>query len=174
MYSADWSKEDPTVYIADTGVKPILWNGTTFPLPGLCDAAAAFPAIQPFGRVLSDWIAYDGCDSLYSAAADNSAVYVAGHNRWFHNANACNKAGPGAIPAPGLAGLTPGPTPTDGSLIPNSAGTAGLYSRSRGHGADDMLLTGAGLWIASDNFGGGTSCGGKAGFSGLCFLPYTS
>jgi hypothetical protein len=37
-----------------------------------------------------------------------------------------------------------------------------------------MLLTSAGLWIASDNFGGNTSCGGKSGFSGLCFLPYTS
>ena len=37
-----------------------------------------------------------------------------------------------------------------------------------------MLLTTAGLWIASDNFGGKTSCGGQAGFSGLCFLPYTS
>ena len=99
---------------------------------------------------------------------------MAGHNRWFNNQNACNKMGPGAIPAPGLAGLypSPGPTPTPGTLIENSANTAGLYSRSRGHGADDMLLTGAGLWIASDNFGGGTSCGGKSGFSGLCFLPY--
>jgi len=95
---------------------------------------------------------------------------VAGHNRWFNNANACNKAGPGAIPAPGLAGLTPGAA--GGSLILNSGGTAGLYSRSRGHGADDMLLTSAGLWIASDNFGGNTSCGGKSGFAGLCFLPY--
>jgi hypothetical protein len=37
-----------------------------------------------------------------------------------------------------------------------------------------MLLNGDGLWIASDNFGGGTSCGGQAGFSGLCFLPYPS
>ena len=35
-----------------------------------------------------------------------------------------------------------------------------------------MLLTSAGLWIASDNFGGNTSCGGKSGFAGLCFLPY--
>ena len=80
--------------------------------------------------------------------------------------------GPGAIPAPGLAGLTPGPA--GGSLIRNSAGTAGLYSRSRGHGSDDMVITSAGMWIASDNFGGGTSCGGQAGFSGLCFLPYPS
>ena len=165
--AAAWSPGDSTVYIADTGVKALLWNGT-FPLVGLCDAAAAFPATQ--ARVFSDWIAYTGCDSLYSAAADNGAVYVAGHNRWFNNANACNKAGPGAIPAPGLAGLTPGAA--GGSLILNSGGTAGLYSRSRGHGADDMLLTSAGLWIASDNFGGNTSCGGKSGFAGLCFLPY--
>jgi hypothetical protein len=139
-------------------------------MPGMCDAAAAFPATQ--SQVFSDWIAYDGCDSLYSVAADDSAVYVSGHNRWFNNQNQCNKAGPGAIPAPGLAGLTPGPA--GGSLILNSAGTAGLYSRSRGHGSDDMVITGAGLWIASDNFGGKTSCGGQAGFSGLCFLPYTS
>jgi hypothetical protein len=165
--AAAWSPDDKTVYVADTGFRAILWNGT-FPLVGLCDAAAAFPATQ--ARVFSDWIAYDGCDSLYSAAADGSALYVAGHNRWFNNKNQCNKAGPGAIPAPGLAGLTPGPS--GGKLILNSAGTAGLYSRSRGRGADDMLLTSAGLWIASDNFGGATSCGGKPGFAGLCFLPY--
>ena len=169
IHAAAWSPDDSEVYIADTGVKPILWDGKTFPLPGLCDGAAAFPATQT--SVLADWIALDGCDSLYSVAADSSAVYVAGHNRWFHNTMACNKAGPGAIPAPGLAGLQPGPT--GGGLIENSpADTAGLYSRSRGHGADDMLLTTAGLWIASDNFGGGTSCGGQPGFSGLCFLPY--
>jgi hypothetical protein len=169
IHAAAWSPDDQKIYIADTGVKAILWNGTP-PLVGLCDAAAAFPAT--LSLVFSDWIAYDGCDSLYSVAAGGNAVYVAGHNRWFNNQNACNKAGTGAIPAPGLAGLTPGPT--GGSLILNSPGTAGLYSRSRGHGADDMLLTADGLWIASDNFGGGTSCGGQAGFSGLCFLPYPS
>jgi hypothetical protein len=169
VHAAAWSPDDTEIYLADTGVKPILWNGT-FPLVGLCDAAAAFPATQ--SQVFSDWIAYDGCDSLYSVAADDSAVYVSGHNRWFNNQNQCNKAGPGAIPAPGLAGLTPGPA--GGALILNQAGTAGLYSRSRGHGSDDMVITGAGLWIASDNFGGKTSCGGQAGFSGLCFLPYPS
>jgi hypothetical protein len=169
IHAAAWSPDDQKIYLADTGVKPILWNGT-FPLVGLCDAAAAFPATQ--GQVFHDWIAYDGCDSLYSVAAGGDAVYVAGHNRWFNNQNQCNKVGPGAIPGPGLAGLTPGPT--GGSLILNSASTAGLYSRSRGHGADDMLLNSDGLWIASDNFGGGTSCGGQAGFSGLCFLPFPS
>ena len=170
IHAAAWSPGDTEIYIADTGVKPILWNGQGAIPGGLCDAAAAFPATQT--QVFSDWIAYDGCDSLYSAAADDSAVYVSGHNRWFNNANQCNKAGPGAIPAPGLAGLTPGSA--GGSLILNSGGTAGLYSRSRGHGSDDMVITSAGMWIASDNFGGGTSCGGQAGFSGLCFLPYPS
>jgi len=169
VHAAAWSPDDSEIYLADTGVKPILWNGT-FPMVGMCDAAAAFPATQT--QVFPDWIAYDGCDSLYSVAADDSAVYVSGHNRWFNNQNQCNKAGPGAIPAPGLAGLTPGPA--GGSLILNSAGTAGLYSRSRGHGSDDMVITSAGLWIASDNFGGKTSCGGQAGFSGLCYLQYPS
>ena len=169
VHAAAWSPDDSEIYLADTGVKPILWNGT-FPMVGMCDAAAAFPATQT--QVFSDWIAYDGCDSLYSAAADDSAVYVSGHNRWFNNQNQCNKAGPGAIPAPGLAGLTPGPA--GGSLILNSAGTAGLYSRSRGHGSDDMIFAVNGLWIASDNFDGGTSCGGQSGFSGLCYLQYPS
>jgi hypothetical protein len=168
IHAAAWSPDDSEIYIADTGFQAWNWDGS-YPLVGLCDAAAAFPATQK--EVTHDWLTYDGCDSLYSAAAGASAVYVAGHNRWFPNPDACNRRGPGAIPAPGLAGLTPGPT--GGSLITNAAGTAGLYSRSRGHGADDMLLTSAGLWIASDNFGGGISCGGKAGYAGICFLPYS-
>jgi hypothetical protein len=167
IHAAAWSPDDSTIYIADTGFHAWNWNGT-FPMPGLCDAAASFPATQK--EVLHNWIANDGCDSLYSVAADASAVYVAGHNRWFPNGNACNAQGPGAIPAPGLAGLTP----ATGSLVLNSASNAGLYSRSRGHGADDMLLTSAGLWIASDNFGGQTSCGGVSGYAGICFLPYSS
>jgi hypothetical protein len=166
--AAAWSPGDTEIYTATTGFHPYNWNGK-FPLVGLCDSAAAFPATQT--EVSHDWINYTGCDSLYSAAADNFAVYVAGHNRWFDNPNACNKAGTGAIPAPGLAGLKPA-GPTNNNLITNTAGTAGLYSRSRGHGADDMLLTSAGLWIASDDFGGNTSCGGVSGFSGICFLSY--
>ena len=37
-----------------------------------------------------------------------------------------------------------------------------------------MLLTRAGLWLASDNFAGYTNCGGVHGYSGICFLPYPS
>ena len=59
-----------------------------------------------------------------------------------------------------------------GTLRRISAGTAGIYSRDRGLGADDMLLTSAGLWIASDNQAGSNMCGGVSGLSGICFLPY--
>jgi hypothetical protein len=162
--AAAWSPDDSTVFIATTGFQPWNWNGK-FPIPGLCDDAAAFPATQ--AEVLHKWINPDGCDSLHSAATDAHALYVAGHNRWFDNPKGCNRAGPGAIPAVGLAGLTHG-----GSLITNSAGTAGRYSRGRGFGADDMLVTSAGLWIASDNFDKTDTCGGLHGFAGICFLRY--
>jgi hypothetical protein len=72
----------------------------------------------------------------------------------------------GAIPAPGLGGFTP-----DGSLLTNGNRTQGRYSRARGLGADDMLRTSAGLWIASDNFDGSVTCGGVPGHAGICFLP---
>jgi hypothetical protein len=164
--AAAWSPDDSTIYIADTGYHP--WNLPTgsYPRSGLCDAVAAFPSTHT--EVLHLWINYTGCNSLYSAAADSSAVYVGGHERWADNSDGCKFAGPGAIPAPGMGGFDP----ANGALLMNSAGTAGLYSRGRGHGADDMLLTSAGLWIASDNFEGTNTCGGVSGHAGICFLPY--
>jgi hypothetical protein len=113
-----------------------------------------------------NWVNYTGCDSLSSAAADGSTVYVGGHERWADNPEGCNHRGPGALPAQGMGGFTPG-----GSLLKNSSGTQGRYSRARGLGADDMLRTSAGLWIASDNFDGASSCGGVTGHAGICFLP---
>jgi Domain of unknown function (DUF5122) beta-propeller len=91
--AAAFSPDGSTVYVADTGFAPLGWN-KTFPLTGICDAVAAFPASR-VGGLAHEWVNYTGCDSLYSVAADPSAVYVAGHNRWFNNQNACNKAGPG-------------------------------------------------------------------------------
>jgi hypothetical protein len=165
--AASWSPNDATVYIADTGFHP--WNLATgsFPRSGLCDAVAAFPATQ--SEVLHKWINYTGCNSLYSTAADSSAVYAGGHEQWADDSQGCKDAGPGAISAPGTGGFHP----TTGALWLNAAGTAGRYSRGRGHGADDMLLTGAGLWIASDNYEGTNTCGGVSGHAGICFLPYS-
>jgi hypothetical protein len=163
--AAAWSPGGSTVYTAATGFSP--WNWTAAkPRIGLCDSVAAFSSGQ--SEQTHQWINYTGCDSLYSVAADSSAVYIGGHERWANNSNGCNHPGTRSVPAPGLGGFSP-----SGTLMKNASGTAGLYSRSRGNGADDLLVTGAGLWIASDNFGGNTSCGGVSGFSGICFLPNT-
>jgi hypothetical protein len=165
--AAAWSPDGSTVYVADTGKRPYNWN-KKFPLTSLCDVAAAFPATRT-GGLSHEWVNYTGCYSLFSVAADSSAVYVAGHELYGDNPNACKAAGPGSFPAPGLGGLTPGPS--GGALILNASHTAGLYSRGRGFGADDMLITKAGLWIASDNFEGTDTCGGVSGHAGICFLP---
>ncbi len=156
--AAAWSPTDSAVYLADTGYRP--WNSTVNdPRSGLCDSASAWPATQKSVRHL--WINYTGCDSLYSVAADSAAVYFAGHERWSQNPDGCDMAGPGAISAPGFEGLSP----KTGALTFNP-------TRARGLGADDMLLTTAGLWIASDNFDDSNMCGGVDNLAGICLLPY--
>ena len=161
--AAGWSPDDSTVYVADTGDHPLNWTNGSFPLTGLCDAAAAFPATQK--SVSHSWIEYTGCDSYYSVAADDGAVYVGGHQRWAQNPNGCNTAGPGAIADPGLQGLNP-----SNGTVETSGGTP-LYSSSKAN-ADDMLITSAGLWIASTNRFGSDVCDGVSGHAGICFLPY--
>ena len=105
------------------------------------------------------------CDT---AMADRHAAYFGGHERYSMNPNACDTLGPGGYNAPGMEGLNP----ANGALFINSSGSAGYYSRARGLGADDMLVTSAGLWIASDNLDGSDTCGGVSGHAGICFLPY--
>jgi hypothetical protein len=163
--TAAWAPDQSAIYIADTGLHLLSWNGK-FPLTGLCDAAAAFPAKR--SMVSPTWVNYTGCDSLYSIAASATAVYVAGHPRWSQNANGCNDAGPGAINDRGLQGLWP----RTGHTIVSGKRNQGRYTMARAN-ADDMLLTGAGLWIASTNRFGLVSCGNVGGHAGICFLPYT-
>jgi hypothetical protein len=162
--AAAWSPDDRTVYIATTGLKP--WNsGSGFPLRGLCDAASAFSATGSPPAL--KWTNYTGCDSLYAVAADSSAAYFAGHERWSQNPDGCNRQGPGAIASPGMEGLSP----ATGHLLLNAQHRS-MYTRDRGLGADDMLITSAGLWIASDNFNGSQMCGSVQNLAGICFLPY--
>ena len=163
--SAAWSPDDSTVYVATTGFH-VVGGSSNGARSGPCDAALAYPATQ--ASVAHKWINYTGCDSLYSAAADTHAVYFGGHERYSMNPNGCNTLGPGGYNAPGLEGLDP----ANGALYTNSAGSAGYYSRARGLGAEDMLATSAGLWIASDNLDGSDTCGGQSGHAGICFLPY--
>jgi hypothetical protein len=153
--AASWSPDDSTVYIATTGLRGPHGANTS-----LCDSAAAFPATQ--ASVSHKWINYTGCDSLYSTAADANDAYFGGHERWADNSHGCNKAGPGAVPAPGMVGLSP----STGAVVFNP-------TRGRGLGADDMLVTGAGLWIASDNAFSADNCAHIGGHAGICFLPYS-
>jgi hypothetical protein len=75
--------------------------------------------------------------------------------------------GTGAIPDPGLQGFDP----ATGTVELNSGGTA-LYTMTRAN-ADDMLITGKGLWIGSTNRYTVNTCGDtKARHAGICFLPY--
>jgi hypothetical protein len=157
LQAASWSPDDSTVYIGTTGFHLYNWNGS-FPLTGICDVAAAYPATQQ--SVSHKWINYPGCDSLYSTAADASTAYFGGHERWSENPRGCDREGPGAISAPGMEGLSP----STGALIFNP-------TRARGLGADDMLVTDAGLWIASDNMNNASQCGGVFQHAGICFMP---
>jgi hypothetical protein len=161
LRAASWSPDGKTIYVADTGDHPVGGPTGTAPRTGLCDAAVAFPASHRTVRQL--WINYTGCDSLYSTAADASTAYFGGHERWADNPDGCNAPGTGAITAPGIVGLSP----SDGSVTFDP-------TRGRGLGADDMLRTSAGLWIASDNAAGGGGCGGQPGYFGICLLPYQS
>jgi hypothetical protein len=169
IQAASWSPDDSTIYIATTGYHPNGFPTGSYPRTGLCDVAAAFPATtnppqqsngQP-GYVLHNWVNYLGCDSLYSTAADASTAYFGGHERWASNPNGCDFAGPGAISAPGMVGLSP----ADGSVTFNP-------TRGRGLGADDMEITPEGLWISSDNMKNIQACGGKSAHAGICLLPY--
>jgi PKD repeat protein len=170
LQDASWAPDMSKIYTVSTGYKPASGPGwrTSDPRAGLCDAAAAFPSTSVSTNTHL-WVNYTGCDSLFSTAADTSSVYIGGHERFANNPNGCDAAGPGAISAPGMAGLSS----TTGLLDVNP-------TRGRGNGADDELITAAGLWIASDNAENTSDCGlttdGTPGHNhaGLCFLPYAS
>jgi hypothetical protein len=159
---ATWSPDGTKIYTATNGYKPANGLGyrTSDPRAGLCDAAAAFSSVSS-GNQAHLWVNYTGCDSLYAVAADANNVYIGGHERWANNGLGCDNAGSGAVSRPGLGGLSA------------STGSATTWNptRARGRGADDALVTTAGLWIASDTTFSSTQCGGEY-HPGICFLPY--
>jgi hypothetical protein len=159
--AAAWSANDRQVFVATTGGGPNRGKGSlaSQPRSGLCDAAAAFPVKQR--RVRHQWINYTGCDSLFAVAADRSTVYIGGHERWVNDRLGCNVKAGKAQDAQGMAGLSP----RHGRLTYNP-------TRSRGFGADDILIRPRGLWVASDNFEDAIQCGHDRDHAGLCFLPY--
>ena len=147
---AGWSPDDQFVYTAATGA-----SGAS----PICDAVAKFPSTAS-GSQLPLWINKTGCDSVYSIAADDTNVYVGGHNRWLNNPKGCDSAGAGAVSRPGIGDIN----------ATTGLATSWNPTRSRGHGADDVLLTSAGLWVASDTYLGAVYCAGKYR-PGVCFFP---
>lgn len=155
---AAWSPDGSMIYTATTGYKPYD-QPSSAPRTGPCDAVIAYSAseVRFNGH---RWINYTGCDSFFSVAADATTVFAGGHQRWVSNPNGCDWGGPGSVAQPGLAEFYP----TDGSYQPGP-------SRGRGLGADDLLRTSAGLWVASDNQANTSTCAGKPNHMGICFLP---
>jgi hypothetical protein len=146
--AAAFSPNEQTIYVAATGYK----GGSPY-----CDAVSAF-ANTPAATNL--WINKTGGDSLYAVAASATDVYIAGHERWANNPYGSDSCGAGCISRPGLGDISP----TTGLA------TSWNPTRDRGHGADDLLITSAGLWVASDTYLGSKKCAGVA-HPGICFLP---
>jgi hypothetical protein len=105
----------------------------------ICDAVSRF-STAPNSAAAPTWVNYTGCDSLYSVLVTSTAVYVGGHNRWLNNVNGCDTAGSGAVSRPGIGAVAP------------ATGTALAWNptRSRGRGADGLLMTTTGLLVLSD------------------------
>ena len=162
--AGNWSPDDKTIYLAATGLHPKSGpgSGPSQPRAGLCDAVSAFPSASR--SVHHQWINYSGCDSFFAVAADKDNVYAGGHPRWMDNGDGCNTAGPGAKSRPGI-----------GSINPRTGkATSWNPTHSRGRGVDHLLVTKAGLWVASDTFtdGAAQQCGGVSHHGGICFFPY--
>ena len=150
VQAAAWSPTDSRIYVAATG-----FQGTS----PLCDAVTAFNATAASNQAIV-WQNKTGCDSLYAVEANDTFVYIAGHERWMSN-TLCNSKGPTAFDRPGIGAV----------WASNGTATSWNPTRDRGDGSDDLLLTAQGLWVASDTLQNSVLCAG-AYHPGICFFQH--
>jgi hypothetical protein len=121
----------------------------------ICDAAARFETGVAHPKSPT-WINYTGGDTLQSIAVTDAAVYVQGHNRWLDNPFGRDTCAPGCVSRRGIGAIDP------------STGMALAWDPTKDLrvGGKDLLLTPAGLWVASDS----TTIGGEV-HERLAFMP---
>jgi len=149
LRDVDFSPDGSFFVIVATGFIPQAGDeGVT-----ICDAAARFNTnVAAPARPV--WLNYTGGDTLHSVTVTTAAVYIQGHNRWVSSTGSgCNGA---CVPRQGIAALAP----ASGAALDWNPG------KTRGVGGKDLLLTQAGLWVASD----GARIGGEL-HEKLAFLP---
>ncbi len=129
-----WSPDGSYFVLSATGG----YNGGSF---NNCDTASRFDASSSGQNVQPAWVDYTGTDSLYSVAVTSDAVYVGGHQRWLNNPYGQDSPKAGSVPRPGLAALDP----ANGVPLSWNPGR-----NPRGHGAEVIYASSAGIWVGSD------------------------
>jgi hypothetical protein len=156
MRDIGWSPDGKFFVVTTTGG----YNGGSFEH---CDEVSRFEGSAAGLDITPTWTDWTGGDSLYSVAVTNAAVYVGGHQRWLNNAFASDAAGRNAVARPGLAALSP----ATGLPLAWNPG------RERGHGAEVIIATAAGIWVGSDtDYIGPKTGAGSYVRKKLAFFPY--
>ncbi|MBV9292037.1 MAG: PKD domain-containing protein, partial [Frankiales bacterium] len=137
MRGVQFSPDGKYFVITATGGSGTNTDGTN----SSCDTAARFDLSTTGQNVRPTWLNYTGQDTLWSVAITGTVVYVGGHQRWLNNSQGFDYAGPGAVPRPGIAALSP----TSGVPLSWNPGRD-----PRGAAAYTVYATSTGLWVGSD------------------------